>query len=221
MKSKNEIEREALQARLERGEKTAAHQVVRMTREGRSGEGKVRQSVVRTGKQWEAGKCTAEQARARLLGLRRKCTEAGWTVPPEIEELLGRIPAPGGGLDSTEAQRRGGQAKTPAKLAALEALHEARRGVRVHPLPAKVSAALVAARLLLDKYAPRGPSKPLGTSMKAFAADIGVASRTVGRWLSGEDFPAPTYHRAILEWLAGMRLMAKALDAKAKAGDDG
>jgi hypothetical protein len=214
--SKRAEQKAALEARMVRGDETAAARLVRMTRAGRSGEGKVREAVLRTRRQFERRKATLEQAVARLEGLRRKCQHSQWAEPVELAEALafvrGNPP-----LTRAEVAAKGGRvtaAESPAKAAALEQLKKVRKGERLHPCPAKVGAALVAARVMLDgPGAPRGPVMPLGTSCKAFARVLGVSDRTVRRWLSGEDVPDPKWHRDVLEWVAGMRKRAAVLDA--------
>lgn len=86
----------------------------------------------------------------------------------------------------------------------------ARRGQPNHPKPANVARALADAATLLGRWQTMG-YRPLGTSAKGFAAELGVSDRSVRRWLTGEQNPAPEHHPSILKWAAGIRRAAKRL----------
>lgn len=97
----------------------------------------------------------------------------------------------------TTAGARGGSvtaAESPAKAAALAALHKARRGRPQHPPPPPELGALSAA-YHRGEYEHGTQLNP--HSLSQMARDIGVDSRTLRRWLAGIDRPAQRWHTAI------------------------
>jgi hypothetical protein len=97
-------------------------------------------------------------------------------------------------LDQT-ARARGGSARTPAKLNALRKLHASRRGVRVNTDTRERQSVLADVQALI-----RDPV-PGVTSLRAVARHCRVDPRTVGRWLSGEDWPPTTQVRRMRGWV--------------------
>ena len=92
------------------------------------------------------------------------------------------------------AGRLGGLRDTPAKRAALAALHTARRGRRVHPEAADWPA-------LRRRLAAAVRHPEPGRSRRAAAAACGVSDRTLRRWLAAIDLPAPERLPLIRDWL--------------------
>ncbi len=118
-----------------------------------------------------------------------------------------------------ESARKGGSvsaAQSPAKAAALAALHESRRGVPVNPMPAKLRRALTAAAVLIEAHGVNGPERPaLGPrgSIRAAARSMGVTDRALRRWLAGSHHPAPRYHTPLMEWVEELKTHAKRLSS--------
>ncbi len=85
-------------------------------------------------------------------------------------------------------------AESPAKAAALAALHKRRRGQPQNPEPPPELGALSAAyhRGEHEHGVQRNPH-----SVAQMARDIGADSRTLRRWLAGIDRPAQRWHTAI------------------------
>lgn len=93
-----------------------------------------------------------------------------------------------------DAMARGGSARTPAKMRALRKLHEERRGMRLHADTRERASVLAEVQALIRKPVPGV------TSLRAVARHCGVDPRTVGRWLSGEDWPPATQVRRMRGW---------------------
>lgn len=91
------------------------------------------------------------------------------------------------------AGRKGGSQRTSAKLAALRALHSARRGKRLSGASAARDDVLARARHVLRDPVP-------GRSARALAAWCGVSDTTVRRWLAGADWPAMAQVKKIEAW---------------------
>lgn len=90
----------------------------------------------------------------------------------------------------------GGRRHSQAKRKALAALHASRRGVRVHHQAADLGAVLARLEARIT------PPEPGLRSVRVVAQFCGVSDRTVRRWLSGEDLPAPAALEQVRRWLA-------------------
>lgn len=97
---------------------------------------------------------------------------------------------------SLSAARKGGQARTARKLAALRALYDRRRGVRLHDPGAQWPATRGQVLRLLDTAHARG-----SVSIRALAESLRVSDRTLRRWLRGEDYPTAQASAAVARWL--------------------
>jgi hypothetical protein len=99
------------------------------------------------------------------------------------------------------ASARGGAvtaSRSPAKAAALKALHARMRGKRIHIGPSRErETALADLHALLERARQRGV-----ISIRKCATDLRVSDRTVRRWLAGVDWPPTTAVRAVREWVA-------------------
>lgn len=95
-------------------------------------------------------------------------------------------------------------ANSPAKAAALAALHASRRSVPVHPEPPPELGEL--ARIITRGREVLGQRNP--ASISEAARQIRVNQRTLRRWLSGEDRPAKSHHRAIVATTRRFREMS-------------
>jgi transcriptional regulator with XRE-family HTH domain len=103
-------------------------------------------------------------------------------------------------IPSKQGSAKGGMAKTARKLAALKALHEARKGRRLNITPTRereTTLAAVATEV-------RKPRIERVRSLRAAAAYVHVDPRTLSRWLSGKCFPPAHKLRALNEWLRSL-----------------
>lgn len=110
--------------------------------------------------------------------------------------------------DATNSRRQAGRlggsvtaAQSPAKAAALAALHAARRGQRRTTAGAAREREVTLADLAA---AIREPVRGVA-SIRVVAAYCGVSDRTVRRWLTGEDWPPATQIRRLRGWLRQLR----------------
>jgi len=71
-----------------------------------------------------------------------------------------------------------------------------RRGRRRHPDPGGLLVRL--RRVFRHREAGR-------VSLRVAAGYIGVAPRTVARWLKGEDYPSPAYQAALAAWVEALQ----------------
>lgn len=97
------------------------------------------------------------------------------------------------------AGRAGGLRRSKAQRAALDALHRARRGVRLHSpgvTDRELSTLLGEISTALRSSPERGR-----VSLRALAAHCSVSDRTVRRWLAGEDMPDSRAVRRLSAWL--------------------
>lgn len=95
------------------------------------------------------------------------------------------------------AGRRGGLAKTPAKMAALMRLHESRRGRRVNVTSGNLrEKTLSDLREILNKHRRNGV-----ISIRVLADFVGVDDRTIRRWLNGSQWPDTSSLQAIASWV--------------------
>jgi hypothetical protein len=219
--SRRSARRQHLREQLDLGKITPAHyarQTARMT-SAAMGEGpRIKKRIKAIRRRYQRGEYDLTEMVRKLIIQRERWYEMGIQEDLPLDLVGLRLPLPGlsqasAGTDA-EAWRekcaKGGSAKTEAKAAALAALHEARRGVPLHPLPAKVAAALTCVRELLHAWQTCG-SRPLRTSVKQFAREQEVDPRSVRRWLDGQLRPAPGYQAAIVAWAAHCKAAAKAL----------
>ena len=105
-------------------------------------------------------------------------------------------------MTRSQSGAMGGAVDTPAKRRALRRLHAARRGRPVHPEPPPSLDALrrLHAAGLRDHGPMRNPH-----SISAIAREIGVDNRTLRRWFTGLDRPAPAHHVSIARALLSFR----------------
>lgn len=110
--------------------------------------------------------------------------------------------------DATNSRRQAGRlggsvtaAQSPAKAAALAALHAACRGQRRTTAGAAREREVTLADLAA---AIREPVRGVA-SIRVVAAYCGVSDRTVRRWLTGEDWPPASQIRRMRAWLRQLR----------------
>jgi transcriptional regulator with XRE-family HTH domain len=94
---------------------------------------------------------------------------------------------------------------SPAKSAALAALHAARRGVRQHPEPPDLPRLLAQIQEITRRAIRGGSVGPDPRSRRELARHLGISDRTIRRWLSGEDVPPPAHIRALRKWVRDQR----------------
>lgn len=104
-----------------------------------------------------------------------------------------------GAAGNRELAAKGGRSRSAAKLVAVQALIERRRGVRLHAASREREA------ILSDLAAAvRTPVRGV-CSIRCAATACSVSDRTVRRWLSGEDWPTPLALRRLAAWLRRLR----------------
>jgi len=76
-------------------------------------------------------------------------------------------------------------------------------------------------RELMDAhYRPKvaAERQPLRATLGSLANDLGVNSRSLRRWLAGEQRPDPCHHRALLNWASLLKKRALAILSHSQKG---
>ena len=107
-------------------------------------------------------------------------------------------------LPSRARMSASGRSRSRAKLAALDHIHTSRRGVPVHPPSDDLRRGLIAVHQR-GLRAAGGNRNANRWSLRALGRAVGVAPRTISRWMSGHHRPAPEHHTAIARIIRAAR----------------